>query len=295
MPSYDFLKKIDTKARTLSFSIEFFPPKTPEMEALLWKSIMELSLLRPDFVSVTYGAGGTTRARTYETLRRLCTETALSPAAHLTCVGASKKEIDTIIQEYLALGVRRIVALRGDPPGGIGAPYLPHPEGYQTSYDLVSGLKTQGAFDVSVAAYPERHPESTNWAVELDYLKRKVDAGADRAITQYFFDNDLFESYLERVRAAGITIPIIPGILPIHRFEQVVHFSRKCGASIPAWMLRHFDGLGSDTKLHHTVAVTLALHQILDLMDRGVRNVHFYSMNRADLVLAICHMIGIRG
>ncbi|GGE86163.1 methylenetetrahydrofolate reductase [NAD(P)H] [Stappia taiwanensis] len=278
----------------VSVSFEFFPPKSDKMEAKLWSAVERLQPLDPSFVSVTYGAGGSTRERTHRTVSRLLKETAMAPAAHLTCVGASRGEIDEIVREYADLGVRHIVALRGDPLEGIGAVYRPREDGYAYASDLVEGIRRVADFEVSVSAYPERHPESADWSAEIDNLKRKVDAGATRAITQYFFDNDLFETFLEKVRAAGISIPIVPGILPITNFEQTMVFSAKCGTSIPHWLARRFAGLEQDSETRKLVASAVACEQVLDLVDRGITDFHFYTMNRADLTFAICHMLGVR-
>lgn len=279
----------------VSVSFEFFPPKTDKMEASLWSAVQRLEPLGPSFVSVTYGAGGSTRERTHRTVERMLTETRLAPAAHLTCVGSSRAEVDEIVRAYHEIGVRHIVALRGDPLEGLGAIYRPHPDGYAYASDLVAGIRrVSDDFEVSVSAYPERHPESPDWSAEIDNLKRKVDAGATRAITQYFFDNDLFETFMEKVRAAGIDIPIIPGILPIVNFETTMVFSAKCGTSIPHWLARRFAGLDQDAETRKLVASAVACEQVLDLVDRGVTDFHFYTMNRADLTFAICHMLGLR-
>ncbi|NLH82511.1 MAG: methylenetetrahydrofolate reductase [NAD(P)H], partial [Phyllobacteriaceae bacterium] len=229
-----------TDRRKASISFEFFPPKTEKMEAALWASIEQLAPLAPDFVSVTYGAGGSTRERTHDTVARLVRETKLKPAAHLTCVSATREEVDQVIRSYAEVGVTHIVALRGDPPEGVGAAYRPHPGGYAYASDLVAGIRDIGGFEISVGAYPERHPESADWDVEIDNLKRKVDAGASRAITQFFFDDDLFEAFLDRVRAAGIGIPIVPGIIPIHNFTAVAGFAAKTGASVPKAVAERF-------------------------------------------------------
>jgi methylenetetrahydrofolate reductase (NADPH) len=278
----------------LRVSFEFFPPKTEEMEKTLWRSIERLAPLSPAFVSVTYGAGGSTRERTHATLKRILAETSLKPAAHLTCVAATKEEVDEVVRAYGAAGVRHIVALRGDPVGGIGTAYQPHPGGYASSADLVAGIMAIGGFEVSVSAYPERHPESPSVAADIEMLKRKVDAGASRAITQFFFDNDVFEAYLDRVRAAGITIPIVPGIVPVHSFKQVASFAARAGASMPAWLAQRFEGLDEDPQTRQLVAAAVAAEQVLDLVDRGISDFHFYTMNRADLVYAICHLLGMR-
>jgi methylenetetrahydrofolate reductase (NADH) len=275
-------------------SFEFFPPKTDEMEKTLWEAISRLAPLEPHFVSVTYGAGGSTRARTHATVSRIVDETALNPAAHLTCVGAARAEIDEVIRGYHAAGVRHIVALRGDPPGGVDAAYQPHPIGYQTTEALVSGVKALGDFQVSVAAYPEKHPQSPNLLHDVEILKRKVDAGADRAITQFFFDNSVYLRFLDVAAAAGLTIPIVPGIVPVQNFKQTAGFAKRAGASVPRWLADRFDGLDDDPITRRLVAAAVCAEQVLDLIDRGVRDLHFYTMNRADLVFAICHLIGIR-
>lgn len=277
----------------ITASFEFFPPKTEKMGETLWNTVQRLAPLNPSFVSVTYGAGGSTRERTHKTVARILKETDLAPAAHLTCVGAPKSEVDAIVKDYWDLGVRHLVALRGDPLAGIGAVYEPHPDGYAYATDLVAGIKKVANFDVSVSGYPEKHPESSSWQKEIDNLKRKVDAGADRIITQYFFDNDLFDDYLDRIAAAGINIPVIPGILPIHNFEQTMVFSAKCGTSIPEWVARRFAGLHNDPETRKLVGVAIACEQVMDLVDRGITDFHFYTMNRADLTFAICHMLGM--
>ncbi|EFO31084.1 5,10-methylenetetrahydrofolate reductase [Roseibium sp. TrichSKD4] len=277
----------------LNASFEFFPPKNEKMAESLWNTVERLAPLNPEFVSVTYGAGGSTRERTHKTVERILKEARLDTAAHLTCVAASREEIDAIVKDYWQLGVRRIVALRGDPVEGIGATYKPHPEGYAYASDLVEGIKKIADFDVSVSGYPERHPESSGWDMEIENLKRKVDAGADRIVTQYFFDNDLFDAYRERLAIAGITIPVIPGILPIHNFEQTMVFSAKCGASIPDWVARRFTGLQNDPETRKLVGAGIACEQVMDLVDRGVEDFHFYTMNRADLTYAICRMLGM--
>jgi methylenetetrahydrofolate reductase (NADPH) len=279
----------------INVSFEFFPPKTDEMEQRLWDTVKRLEPLNPKFVSVTYGAGGSTRERTARTVKRILKESHLLPAAHLTCVDAVRGEVDGVIAEFAAMGVKRFVALRGDPAEGVGARYRPHEGGYANAAELVLALGQAGDFDVSVSAYPEKHPESPDFATDIEMLKRKVDSGATRAITQFFFDNDLFERYVERVRRAGIYVPIVPGILPVHNFWQVANFSSRCGAHIPAWLAERFDGLQADPQTHALVASAVAAEQVLDLVERGVSDFHFYTMNRADLAFAICHMIGIRG
>jgi methylenetetrahydrofolate reductase (NADPH) len=278
----------------VSVSFEFFPPKTDEMEARLWDTVTKLEPLNPEFVSVTYGAGGSTRERTARTVKRILTETNIPAAAHLTCVGATKEEVDAVIRDFQSLGIERFVALRGDPAAGVGGTYHPHPDGYQNGADLVGGLKAIADFDISVAAYPEKHPESPDFATDIEMLKRKVDNGATRAITQFFFDNDVYERYVERVRRAGIYIPIVPGIQPVHSFRQVSNFSAKAGAHVPSWLAERFEGLDNDPQTHALVASAVAAEQVMDLVERGVSDFHFYTMNRADLAFAICHMIGIR-
>jgi methylenetetrahydrofolate reductase (NADPH) len=276
-------------------SFEFFPPKTSEMEASLWETIKRLAPLHPTFVSVTYGAGGSTRERTHSTITRLLSETDLLPAAHLTCVGASRAEIDEVVGHYYAVGVRHIVALRGDPADGLGTSYMAHPEGYRSSAELVAGIKRQHAdIEVSVSAYPEKHPESRDFDTDIDVLKAKVDAGATRAITQFFFDNDLYYRYVDRVRARGIDIPIVPGILPVQNFKQAKNFAVRAGASLPSWLADRFDGLEDDPETRKLIAATVAAGQVQKLAKQGVDTFHFYTMNRADLVFAISHLLGLR-
>jgi len=281
-------------ASPITASFEFFPPKNEKMETKLLETLKRLAPLSPSFVSVTYGAGGTTRERTHKTIEHVLETTDLTPAAHLTCVAASREEVDAIVRDYWEMGVRHLVALRGDPTGGIGATYYPQNDGYAYASDLVAGIRKIADFDISVSGYPERHPESRDWQMELDNLKRKVDAGASRILTQYFFDNDLFDDYRERLAAAGIAIPVVPGILPIHNFEQTMVFSAKCGTSIPHWLARRFAGLDKDPETRKLVGVAVACEQVMDLVDRGVNDFHFYTMNRADLTYAICHMLGMR-
>ena len=275
-------------------SFEFFPPKTEEMEKTLWESITRLAPLRPNFVSVTYGAGGSTRERTHATVKRILAETDLVPAAHLTCVAATCSEVDEVIRGYCAAGVRHIVALRGDPSGGVGERYAPHPGGYTNGADLVAGIRRIADVEVSVSAYPEKHPDSPTVEADIDMLKAKVDAGAERAITQFFFENDLYFRYLDRVRAHGIAIPIVPGILPVQNFKQTRVFAQRCGASVPTWLAERFDGLEEDAATRKLIAAAVAAEQVLDLVDQGVNEFHFYTMNRADLVYAVCHLLGLR-
>jgi methylenetetrahydrofolate reductase (NADPH) len=274
-------------------SFEFFPPKTAEMEARLWQVIKRLEPLAPRFVSVTYGAGGSTRERTHATVRRIREETALEPAAHLTCVAASRAEIDAVARDYWRAGIRHIVALRGDPPAG-GARYQAQADGYAYAAELVGGLKRVAPFEISVAAYPETHPEAASATHDLDNLKRKIDAGAARAITQYFFDIELYLRFRDRAAAAGIAVPIVPGILPVTNYAQVRKFSAACGASIPPWMEGHFAGLDDDPDTRRLVATSIAAEQCRRLQANGVNEFHFYTLNRADLIVAICHLLGVR-
>lgn len=278
----------------IDVSFEFFPPKSEKMETALWSSIERLAPLDPEFVSVTYGAGGTTRERTHATVARILRETDLKPAAHLTCVAATKEEVDAVARDYWDLGVRHIVALRGDSAGGPDVKYAPHPGGYVNAADLVAGLKKIARFEVSVAGYPEKHPDSPTLVADMDNLKAKVDAGADRIITQFGFDNTHYLRFLERARAAGIWVPITPGIVPIHNFNQVASFAIKAGACVPSWLARRFDGLENDPATSHLVAAAVATEQAMDLVDEGVKKFHFYTLNRADLVYAICHLLGLR-
>ena len=278
----------------INVSFEFFPPKTEKMGEALWNAIRRLEPLKPRFVSVTYGAGGSTRERTHTTVTRLVRESELVPAAHLTCVQATKAEVDEVARGYKEAGVRHIVALRGDPTTGAGTRYTPHPGGYTNAADLVAGLKRVGDFDISVAGYPEKHPDSPSLPADLANLKAKVDAGASRVITQFFFDNAHYLRFLEAARAAGIWVPVIPGIVPIHNFRQVAGFAGRCGASIPSWMVRRFEGLDDDVQTTHLVAAAVAAEQVMDLVDQGIRQFHFYTLNRADLVYAICHLLGLR-
>ncbi len=289
-----FLSRRPDIGSRLRVSFEFFPPKSDEMEERLWQTVKRLEPLKPRFVSVTYGAGGSTRERTARTVKRILDGSTLMPAAHMTCVDATRAEVDQVVRDFAALGVRRFVALRGDPAEGVGARYRPHPEGYANGAELVAAMRGAGDFDISVSAYPEKHPESPDYATDIDMLKRKVDNGATRAITQFFFDNDLYERYVERVRRAGIYIPIVPGVLPVHNFTQVANFSSRAGTHVPAWLAERFDGLQNDPQTHALVASAVAAEQVMDLVERGVEDFHFYTMNRADLAFAICHMIGIR-
>ena len=278
----------------LSLSFEFFPPKTPEMERTLWDTVCALAPLEPAFVSVTYGAGGTTRERTHAAVSRIVGEAGLTAAAHLTCVDATRDEIESVARGYWDAGVRHIVALRGDPPEGEGA-YTPHPDGYAHAVDLVTGLRAVAPFELSVAAYPETHPEAPSAAFDIDNLKRKADAGATRAITQFFFDNDVFLRFRDRVAAAGISIPLVPGIMPVGNFTNMLRFAEKCGASVPSTMAAAYEGLDDDPAGRVEVGKQIASEQCLDLRANGVEDFHFYTMNRADLTRAICANLGIVG
>ena len=277
----------------LSVSFEFFPPKTEAMAEQLWRAVERLAPLGPRFVSVTYGAGGTTRERTHQTVVRILRESALTPAAHLTCVAASRGEVDDVARRYWDVGIRHIVALRGDPPDG-GGRFEAHPDGYANAAELVAGLKRVADFEVSVAAYPEIHPDAKSSQADLDNLKRKLDAGAARAITQYFFDPEAYLRFIDRARAAGVNAPITPGVLPVTNFAQVVKFSRLCGAGVPAWLAHLFEGLDDDPDTRKLVAATVAAEQCRKLQAAGVEEFHFYTLNRADLAYAICHILGIR-
>jgi len=280
-------------SRPVNVSFEFFPPKTEKMQETLWECIKRLEPLAPSFVSVTYGAGGTTRERTHDTVVRIARETSLKPAAHLTCVGHSQGEVDDIARRYWDEGIRHIVALRGDAPEGSGK-YVPTPGGYDYAVDLVKGLKRIADFEISVAAYPEMHPDAPSAQFDLDNLKAKVDAGATRAISQYFFDVDVFRRFRDKAAAAGISVPILPGILPVTNFAQVQKFSAACGASVPDWMAKLFEGLDDDPDTRRLVAATVAAEQCRALAADGVTDFHFYTLNRADLAYAISHILGVR-
>jgi methylenetetrahydrofolate reductase (NADPH) len=279
-------------AEGVRLSFEFFPPKNAEMEAQLWDTVENLTEWNPDFVSVTYGAGGSTRGPTLALVSRLASATRLKPASHLTCVGSTKEETHAVVEEFRASGIRHFVALRGDPQGGIGTVYQPHPGGYANAAELVAGLKTLGDFELSVSAYPEKHPESPDVNADIDMLKRKVDAGATRALTQFFFENDQYERYLEKVRAAGINIPIVPGILPIHNLAQVRKFAGMCGTSVPDYVIARLGTVDDVPDLRFKAAAALAAEQVRDLIHRGVTEFHFYTMNRSGLVGAVLEQSG---
>jgi methylenetetrahydrofolate reductase (NADPH) len=284
---YDFYT---TPPQAVSF--EFFPPKDAAAEISLWAAVEALAPLQPRFVSVTYGAGGSTRERTHATIARMLKETPLTPAAHLTCVGATRADIDAIAEEYWQLGVRHIVALRGDAP--IQSGYVPHPHGYGYACDLVQGLRAAHPFEISVAAYPETHPEATSAEVDLDHLKRKIDAGATRAITQFFFEAEDYVRFVERARKAGITVPIVAGILPVTNITQLRKFALMCGARVPEWLGALFDSIHDDPDLHHQTAAYVTASLCRRLRLEGVEEFHFYTLNRAMLTKTICHLLGVR-
>ncbi|MGB3810410.1 MAG: methylenetetrahydrofolate reductase [NAD(P)H] [Parvibaculum sp.] len=274
-------------------SFEFFPPKTPEMDANLWRSIRRLEALQPEFVSVTYGAGGSTRERTHGTVKRIVQETTLTPAAHITCVGATRDEIDDVIRGYWEAGIRHVVALRGDMPE-LGAPYQPHPQGYQSTPELIAGIKKIADFEISVSAYPEVHPESQSASADIELLKKKIDAGATRAITQFVFDTEKHVRFLERTRQAGIDVPLVPGIMPTTNFKGTRRMAERCGASIPKWLDDYYVGLDDELETRKLIAAYVAAEQVNRLRAYGFDRFHFYTLNQADLTFAICHVLGLR-
>jgi methylenetetrahydrofolate reductase (NADPH) len=282
------------KQSRLKVSFEFSPPKTPEAEESLWQAIRRLEPLAPEFVSVTYGAGGSTRERTHRTVIRMLNETRLKPAAHLTCVNASREEVDAVIQDYWDAGIRHIVALRGDPPGQIGGAYTPRADGYANATQLAGGIAAIGPFDISVGVYPQVHPESPSVEHDIDVLKAKVDAGATRAITNFFFDTDGFLRFVEKVRKAGVTIPILPGIMPVSNFKGLRKMSEGCGITLPGWLGNLFDGLDKDPETRRLIACSVAAEMCARLEEEGFEDFHFYTLNRADLVYAICRVLGVR-
>ncbi|HEX8569421.1 MAG TPA: methylenetetrahydrofolate reductase [NAD(P)H] [Caulobacteraceae bacterium] len=281
-------------AKRINVSFEFFPPKSDEAEESLWKCIRRLEPLEPSFVSVTYGAGGSTRERTHRTILRLLAETKLKPAAHLTCVEASREDVDAVIRDYWEAGVRHIVALRGDPPSGMGGVYVPGPENYRNATELTAAITNIAPFEVSVGLYPEKHPESPSLEHDIDVLKAKVDAGATRAITQFFFDVDAFLRFHDRVRSAGVSIPIVPGIMPVTNYKGLVRMSGMCGARVPAWLANLFEGLDDDPDTRRLIAGSVAAEMCARLEEEGFTDLHFYTLNRADLVYAICRVLGVR-
>ena len=279
--------------RPVQISFEFFPPADAKMEQTLWESIQRLAPLRPRFVSVTYGADGSTRERTHHAVMRVLKETALTPAPHLTCVGADREHVLDIARTYWQAGIRHIVALRGDAPKGMSH-YQPHPGGFAYAADLVRGLKEVGDFEISVAAYPETHPEAPSAQFDLDNLKAKLDAGADRAITQFFFDPEIFLRYRDRCAAAGVSASLVPGILPITRFPQMLKIAARCGTSVPQWLHRRFEGLEEDADTRRLIGAAVAIAQVEALAREGIEEFHFYTLNRADMSYAICHALGVR-
>jgi len=282
------------EAQRLKVSFEFSPPRTEAAERTLWETITRLAPLKPTFFSVTYGAGGSTRQRTHETVARLKNETGIDAAAHLTCVAATQGEIDEVARAYWDAGIRHIVALRGDPPSGMGGRYCPHPGGYANAAELVGGLKKIGDFQISVAAYPEKHPDSTDTQSDLDNLKRKVDAGANRCITQFFFEADDFLRFRDAATAANVNVPIVPGIMPVSNFQGITRMAGLCGSKVPAWLAEMFDGLDDDVETRRMIAATVAGDLCRRLQSEGVDQFHFYTLNRADLTFATCHLLGVR-
>ena len=280
--------------RRLNISFEFSPPKTPEAEDLLWKAIRRLEPLGPDFVSVTYGAGGSTRDRTHRTVVRMLNETGLTPAAHLTCVNASRAEVDEVIRGYWEAGIRHIVALRGDPPGQIGGVYVPRPDGYANATELTAGIMAIAPFEVSVGAYPQVHPEVGSMDRDIEVLKAKVDAGAARAITQFFFDVDDFLRFRDAVDAAGITLPLVPGIMPVRNFAGLQRMASGSGIPLPGWLGNLFEGLDDDPPTRRLVAASVAAEMCAKLEEEGFSRFHFYTSNHAELTVAVCRVLGIR-
>lgn len=292
-PTDDRLSRKSGRNRpNFQVSFEFFPPKTDEAEVRFWDSLERLAPLKPRFVSVTYGAGGSTRERTLRMVSQVEGRTGIPAAAHLTCVGASRADVDEVVRGYKDAGINRIVALRGDPPEGVGAPFMAHPDGYKSAAELVAGIRRIGDFDISVAAYPEKHLQSPDWDAEIENLQRKFDAGADRAITQMYFDNAHYWQLLDKAQKVGITKPIVPGIQPIHNFKQIANFATKCGSSVPDWLAERFAGLENDKETHALVAAATAAEQVTELVDHGVNEFHFFTMNRAGLVVALGRMLG---
>ena len=287
------LEEVVSNHREINVSFEFFPPKTDEMEVKLWDAISNLKNLKPSFVSVTYGAGGSTRERTHHTIKRIVEETDLKPASHLTCVAASKEQVDEILRNYWEMGVRHIVALRGDMPAS-SPNYQLHPEGYKYANELVAGIKKIADFEISVAGYPEMHPEAKSLNEDIDNLKRKVDAGASRIITQFFFDTDVYFSFVEKCQKRGINVPIVPGILPVSNVKQTKHFAKMCGAKIPKWMDEIFTGLDEKQDARQLIAGVVAVELCRILHDAGVNDFHFYTLNRSEMTSAICHILGVR-
>jgi methylenetetrahydrofolate reductase (NADPH) len=287
------LKTLAVPTETSAVSFEFFPPKTPEMETQLWNAIRRLAPLRPHFVSVTYGAGGSTRDRTHATVKRIIEETDLKPAAHLTCVGAPKEAVNAVIRDYWTAGVRHIVALRGDMPEP-GQAYAAHRDGYRSTAELVAAIRAIAPFEISVSAYPEKHPDSPSLEWDIEVLKAKMEAGASRAITQFAFDNELFARLRDRAEKAGIHVPIVPGLMPTTNFKGIARMAKRCGATVPDWLAALYEGLDEDLESRKLVATAVLVEQVRDLKAEGFDQFHFYTLNQAELTFAVCNMLGIK-
>ena len=292
--AHDVVAEAGERVRRPRVSFEFFPPKSEKLEEQLWDSIRKLEPLAPSFVSVTYGAGGSTRDRTHRTVARIVNDTTLKPAAHLTCVAASKAEVDAVLRDYWRAGVRRLVALRGDPPGGVGMPYLQHPNGYANSVELVQAATRIGGFDISVAVHPEKHPSSASFEHDIDNFKRKLAAGATRGISQFFFDETAFLRFRDRLARAGVYAPVLPGIMPVTNVKGLKNMADACGAALPRWMINLFEGLDDDPETRRLVTAVTTAQLCARLQAEGIDDFHFYTLNRADLTLAICRILGVR-
>lgn len=288
------LPETNVHANRPRVSFEFFPPRTEALENQLWDSIRKLEPLAPSFVSVTYGAGGSTRDRTHRIVSRIVRETSLKPAAHLTTVSASRSEVDAVLRDYRNAGVRHIVALRGDPPGGVGLPYLQHPQGYASAIELTEAAARIGGFEISVAVHPEKHPASPTWEHEIDNFKRKLAAGATRGISQFFFDADVFLRFRDKLARAGVYAPVLPGIMPVTNVKGLKKMADACGASLPRWLIHLFEGLDDDPETRRLVTAVTTAQLCARLAAEGVQDFHFYTLNRADLALAICRILGLR-
>lgn len=292
--AHDVVAEAGERVRRPRVSFEFFPPKSEKLEEQLWDSIRKLEPLAPSFVSVTYGAGGSTRDRTHRTVARIVNDTTLKPAAHLTCVAASKAEVDAVLRDYWRAGVRRLVALRGDPPGGVGMPYLQHPNGYANAVELVHAATRIGGFDISVAVHPEKHPSSASFEHDIDNFKRKLAAGATRGISQFFFDETAFLRFRDRLARAGVYAPVLPGIMPVTNVKGLKNMADACGAALPRWMINLFEGLDDDPETRRLVTAVTTAQLCARLQAEGIDDFHFYTLNRADLTLAICRILGVR-
>lgn len=292
--AHDVVAEAGERVRRPRVSFEFFPPKSEKLEEQLWDSIRKLEPLAPSFVSVTYGAGGSTRDRTHRTVARIVNDTTLKPAAHLTCVAASKAEVDAVLRDYWRAGVRRLVALRGDPPGGVGMPYLQHPNGYASAVELVEAATRIGGFDISVAVHPEKHPSSASFEHDIDNFKRKLAAGATRGISQFFFDETAFLRFRDRLARAGVYAPVLPGIMPVTNVKGLKNMADACGAALPRWMINLFEGLDDDPETRRLVTAVTTAQLCARLQAEGIDDFHFYTLNRADLTLAICRILGVR-